>query len=152
VWALIASMYIGNVMLLILNLPLIKIFVKVIEVRPSILAASVLVLSTIGVYATNGRTFDLWFALSFGILGYLARRADFPAAPAILALVLERNMEDNFRRATTLSDGSLTIFLTRPLSVLILALCVLSLLSPYLQAWFAVRRGTKLLPLEGDDA
>ena len=140
VWALIASMYIGNVMLLILNLPLIRLFVKVIDVRPAILAASVLMLSAVGVYANNGRTFDLWLTLGFGILGYWARRADFPAAPAILALVLERSMEDNFRRATTLSDGSLTIFVTRPISAFILALCVFSLCSPYVQAWFLSRR------------
>jgi putative tricarboxylic transport membrane protein len=127
-------MYIGNVMLLVLNLPLIRLFVKLIDVRPALLVAAVLVLSTVGVYATNGRTFDLWLVLGFGVLGYLARRADFPPAPAILALVLERSMEDNFRRATTLSDGSLSIFVTRPIAVLILALCVLSLFSPYLQA------------------
>ncbi len=143
VWALIASMYIGNVMLLILNLPLIRVFVKLIEVRPALLVAAVLVLSTVGVFATNGRTFDLWLVLGFGVLGYLARRADFPAAPAILALVLERALEDNFRRATTLSDGSLTVFVTRPISVVILLLCVLSLFSPYLQAWFLARRGRR---------
>ena len=78
-----------------------------------------------------------------GVLGSLARRADFPAAPAILALVLERSMEDNFRRATTLSDGSLSIFVTRPIAVLILALCVLSLFSPYVQAWFLSRRAAR---------
>jgi putative tricarboxylic transport membrane protein len=99
VWALIASMYIGNAMLLVLNLPLIRLFVKLIDVRPAILVVAVVVLSTVGVYATNGRTFDLWLTLGFGVLGYLARRADFPAAPVILALVLERSMEDNFRRA-----------------------------------------------------
>jgi len=134
VWALIASMYIANVMLLILNLPLIKLFVKVIDVRPALLTAGVLMLSTVGVYAANNRTFDLWLMLGFGVLGYFARRHDFPAAPAILALVLERALEDNFRRATTLSDGSLSIFVTRPISALILSLCVLSLFSPYLQA------------------
>jgi putative tricarboxylic transport membrane protein len=143
VWALIASMYIGNVMLLVLNLPLIRLFVKLIDVRPAVLVAAVLVLSTVGVYAANGRTFDLWLTLGFGVLGYYARRADFPAAPAILALVLERAMEDNFRRATTLSEGSLSIFLTRPISAAILALCVLSLFSPYLQAWVLSRRNAR---------
>ena len=113
---------------------------KLIDVRPAVLVAAVLVLSTVGVYATNGRTFDLWLTLGFGALGYFARRADFPAAPLILALVLERSMEENFRRATTLSDGSLTIFLTRPISAAILALCVLSLFSPYIQSWL-LRRG-----------
>ena len=140
IWALIASMYIGNAMLLVLNLPLIRLFVKLIDVRPAVLVAAVLVLSTVGVYATNGRTFDLWLTLGFGALGYFARRADFPAAPLILALVLERSMEENFRRATTLSDGSLMIFLTRPISAAILALCVLSLFSPYIQSWL-LRRG-----------
>jgi len=142
-WGLVASMYIGNVMLLVLNLPLIRLFVKLIDVRPAVLVAAVLVLSTVGVYATNGRTFDLWLTLGFGVLGYYARRADFPAAPAILALVLERAMEDNFRRATTLSEGSLSIFLTRPISAAILALCVLSLFSPYLQAWVLSRRNAR---------
>jgi putative tricarboxylic transport membrane protein len=101
------------------------------------------VLSIVGVYANNTRTLDLWLVLGFGVLGYLARRGDFPVAPAILALVLERSMEDNFRRATTLSDGSLSVFVTRPISVLILALCVLSLFSPYIQTWFLARRNRR---------
>jgi putative tricarboxylic transport membrane protein len=108
-----------------------------------LLVAAVLVLSTVGVYAANGRAFDLWLALGFGVVGYLARQADFPAAPLILALVLERSLEDNFRRATTLSDGSLAIFFTRPISAAILVLCVLSLFSPYVQSWLLSRRSAR---------
>ncbi|BDG59464.1 tripartite tricarboxylate transporter permease [Caldinitratiruptor microaerophilus] len=140
IWAVIASMYVGNVMLLVLNLPLIRVWIQLFRIPPAVLAAMVLVLSTIGVYAVNGRVFDLWLLLLFGALGWFMRRYDFPPAPMILALVLGKSLEDNFRRAVALSDGSLRIFVSQPLAAAILALCVLSLFSPYLQARL-LRRG-----------
>lgn len=130
VWALIASMYIGNVMLLVLNLPLVSIFVKLLTVPRYILVPSVVVLSYIGVYAVNNSPFDILLMTAFGVVGYVMRRLDFPLAPVILGLVLGSLMESNLRRALTLSDGDWSAFVSSPITIVLWVVALVVLIAP----------------------
>lgn len=130
VWALIASMYIGNVMLLVLNLPLVSIFVKLLTVPRYILVPSVVVLSYIGVYAVNNSPFDILLMTAFGVVGYVMRRLDFPLAPVILGLVLGSLMETNLRRALTLSDGDWSVFVSSPITLVLWVVALVVLIAP----------------------
>jgi putative tricarboxylic transport membrane protein len=132
VWGVIASMYVGNLMLLILNIPLVGIFVQVLRLSFPVLAVLVLELSLVGVYAFNNTIFDLYIMFVFGVIGYLLKKLDFPVAPMILALVLGKIFEVSFRRSLIISDGDLTIFLTRPISLTLLLLAVLVVCYPLL--------------------
>ena len=128
VWAVIASMYIGNAMLLIQNLPLVGVFAKILDLPYAILFPLVLVFCVFGVYSLSGNTFDLWLMVIVGIMGYFMQKHDFPGVPMILALVLGREMEQAFRQSLTLSNGSLLIFLTRPVSLILLILAAVSII------------------------
>ena len=139
-WALIASMYIGNIMLLILNLPLIRVFVKMLDIRPALLFPLILVFSLIGVYGVTGSVFQVFLAIAFGVLGYLMRRYNVPAAPAVLGLVLGPGMELNFRRALALSQGDAAIFWSSDVIKVLWLLVLLSLLGPQLQVLGRRRR------------
>ncbi len=143
-WALIASMYVGNVMLLVLNLPLVGLFARLIDIRPTILFPLVLVFSIIGVYGVNRSTIDVLMLLGFGVLGYFMRRYEIPAAPVILAMVLGPGMELNFRRAMSLSNGDASIFFTGALINVLWVLALLSLFSPQIQNYVQRKRGWKL--------
>ncbi|HLL39312.1 MAG TPA: tripartite tricarboxylate transporter permease, partial [Rubrobacteraceae bacterium] len=114
VWALIASLYIGNVMLLILNLPLIKIWVKLLEISKPLLYSGILVFATLGVYSLSNSVVDLLVMYAIGILGFFMRRYDFPVGPVILGVILGPLMEAQFRRALSISQGDLSVFVTRP--------------------------------------
>lgn len=131
-WGLVASMYIGNVMLLILNLPLVGVFVRLLLVPRWVLVPSVVVLAYIAVYAATSSPFDLVAMTAFGVLGYFMRKLGYPLAPVILAVVLGPMMELNFRRALSLSDGDWQILLGSPLAVALWLLVGLSLLLPLL--------------------
>ena len=139
VWGLVDSMYIGNVMLLVLNLPLIGIFVRILYIPTGILLPLILAISAIGVYSINGNTLELYMALGFGVLGYAFRKVDIPIAPLVLALVLGANMEQSFRQAMTISGADPAIFVSSGISVtlLVLALVLVSLpvLLPRLKQW-----------------
>jgi putative tricarboxylic transport membrane protein len=124
VWALIASLYIGNVMLLVLNLPLVKIWVKLLEIPRELLYSLILVFATFGVYAISNSVADVAIMYLVGVVGFLMRRYDFPLAPLVLGLILGPLMEAQLRRALSISQGDLTIFLTRPLSLVLLLLAV----------------------------
>jgi putative tricarboxylic transport membrane protein len=115
-WGFIASMYIGNIMLLILNLPLIGLWVKVLKVPYKILFPIILVFCIIGAYGINNSTFDIYTMIVFGVLGYLMRKYEFEGAPMVLAFFLGPMFERNFRLSLLLSDGSFSIFFTRPIS------------------------------------
>ncbi len=115
-WGLIASFWVGNLLLLILNLPLIGMWVRLLSVRYKYLYPSALFFLCVGVYSTNNNLFDVWVVLVFGIVGYLFLRLRFEAAPLLLGFVLGPMMEENFRRALLLSRGDMTVFLTRPIS------------------------------------
>ncbi|WP_405484125.1 tripartite tricarboxylate transporter permease [Streptomyces sp. NBC_00009] len=132
VWTLIASLYIGNVVLLALNLPMIPLWVKILKIERPLLTAGILLFAALGVYALSQNQFDLGIALAFGILGFLMRRTGYPVAPLVLGAVLGPLTETQFRRALTLAEGDWTVFVTRPLSTAILALAALALIGPLL--------------------
>jgi putative tricarboxylic transport membrane protein len=134
VWGLIASLFIGNVMLLVLNLPLIAVWVKLLQIPAPLLYAGILVFATIGTYGITQSPVDLVLLYLVGGIGYLMRRYDFPAAPVIIGMILGPLAEQNFRQAMTISAGDWTVFFTRPLSAIILALAALALFGPKLYA------------------
>lgn len=133
VWGLIASMYIGNVILVILNLPLIGMWVQLLRIPYNLLVPIILVISAVGVYATDNDMTDVWIMVSFGVLGYLMRKLDFPPAPVVLGLVLGDLVEANLRRALTMSHGSIDIFFTRPISAVLIIIALASLFLPALR-------------------
>jgi putative tricarboxylic transport membrane protein len=128
-WGIVASMYTGNVMLLILNLPLIGIWVQVLKVPYRILFPLILLFCLIGVYSISSNTFDIHVMIGFGVLGYLMRKLGYEPAPLVLAFVLGPMMENNLRKALILSDGSFWTFVERPISLTCLLLGLALLLS-----------------------
>ncbi len=134
VWAVIASMYIGNVILLILNLPLVGLWVKLLDVPYSILFAAILGFTTLGAYAVSNSPFDIFVMLVFGFLGYAFKKLEFPIAPLVLTLILGPLMERNLRKSLEMGGGDFTILFDRPLSLAVLliaaALALLPLLRP----------------------
>ncbi|MEX2451498.1 MAG: tripartite tricarboxylate transporter permease [Rhodospirillales bacterium] len=130
VWGLIDSMYVGNVMLLILNLPLIGIFVRLLYIPGGILYPLIVAISAIGIYAVSGSQADLYVLLFFGVLGYAFEKAEIPVAPLVLALVLGDMMEQSFRQAMTISGASPIIFLESGLSLTLICMSVASLALP----------------------
>src|SRR2546426_609769 len=137
-WGLVASMYIGNVMLLILNLPLVPAFAQVLRAPVFVLYPVILGISIVGVYSASGSLFDVALLAAFGLLGYLMRRLDYPTAPLILGLVLGGAMERALRQSLMMSEGSLSILVARPISAVMLSLALLILLIPFftkVNAW-----------------
>ncbi len=126
-WGLIASMWIGNLMLIILNLPLIGIWIKLLSVPYRWLFPSIVLFCAIGVYSTNNNTFDIWMVGIFGVIGYLFIKLGTEPAPLLLGFILGPMMEEYLRRALLLSRGDWSVFLTRPLSAGLLAGAVLLL-------------------------
>lgn len=129
-WGLVASMYIGNVMLLILNLPLVPVFAQILRLPAYVLYPLILGVSIIGVYSVDQRLFDCWLVGFFGLLGYLMRRLEYPAAPLILGLVLGDLMENAVRQSLMMSKGDVSILYSRPLAAIMLILAVLVLIGP----------------------
>jgi putative tricarboxylic transport membrane protein len=130
VWGLVDSMYIGNVMLLILNLPLVPLFVRILYIPTGILLSLILAISSIGIYSINGNTLELQMALMFGVIGYIFRKIDMPLAPMVLALVLGGIMEQSFRQAMTISGADPKIFVHSGISITLLILAVVMVLLP----------------------
>lgn len=131
-WGLIASMFIGNVMLLVLNMPLVKVFAKIIETPTEYLIPLIIAISVFGVYAVQISTFDLVLLVVCGVAGYFLSKNDFPLAPLVLGLVLGPMIENNMRRALTTSNGDIMIFVTKPISAVFLVCALLWLLIPIL--------------------
>ena len=129
-WGVIVSMYIGNIMLLILNLPLITIWVQVLKVPYKILFPLILLFCLIGVYSVNNVVFDIYIMLIFGIMGYLMKKFGYEGAPLVLAFVLGPLMENNLRKSLIMSQGDFTIFLARPLAAASLIVALFLLISP----------------------
>jgi len=129
-WGLIASLYVGNAMLLVLNLPLIGLWVKILKVPYQYLFAIILLLCVIGSYITNNNPYDVIIMAIFGLIGYLMKKFSYEPAPLVLALVLGPIMERAFQRSLMISDGSFTIFFTRPISAVFLITGLLILSSP----------------------
>ena len=132
VWALIASLYIGNVMLLVLNLPLIRIWVKILAIPRALLYGAILVFATLGVYSLSNSLIDVFVMYLIGVVGFFMRRYDFPVGPMILGVILGPLMEAHFRRALQISEGDLSVFVTRPISLVILLVAAAALFLPYL--------------------
>ena len=128
-WGLVASMYLGNIMLLIINLPLIGVWVQVLKVPQWLLFPLILLFCIIGAYAINNSFFDVGVMMFFGVLGYVMRRFEYEAAPLVLAFVLGPIFEKSLRQSLKLSGGSFSIFFTRPLSATLLVLAALLLVS-----------------------
>jgi putative tricarboxylic transport membrane protein len=143
VWALIASLYVGNVMLLLLNLPLIRLWVKVLAIPRALLYAAILVFATLGVYSVGNSLVDVLIMYVIGVVGFFMRRYDFPVGPMILGVILGPLMEQQFRRALQISQGDLSVFVTRPISLVLLLLAAGALLGPQLPRLFG--RGRRIV-------
>jgi putative tricarboxylic transport membrane protein len=127
VWAVIASMYIGNVMLLVLNLPLVGMWAKICKIPFYILGPIIVFCAMVGTYSIRFQIFDVWVMLLFGVIGYLMRKLGFPIAPMVLASVLAQMLETALGQALLMSQGSPLIFFTRPISAVFMALAFLSI-------------------------
>ncbi|HEV7800754.1 MAG TPA: tripartite tricarboxylate transporter permease [Burkholderiales bacterium] len=144
VWGLIDSMYVGNVMLLILNLPLIGLFVRLLYIPAGILYPLIVSISVIGAYAINGSMVDLYLILFFGVVGYVFDKLDIPVAPLVLSLVLGGMMEQSFRQAMTISGGNPKIFVNSGITITLVVLSILSILTPFILARFKAFRNVPL--------
>jgi putative tricarboxylic transport membrane protein len=141
VWTLIASLYIANIMLVVLNLPLVGLWARILKIPTPQLYAGILVFATIGTYGISNSVVDLVILYTLGIIAMFMRRFDFPTAPVVIGMILGPMAENAMRQALTISQGDWTTFITRPVSVCILALAVIALLGPRLWGLFARRRG-----------
>jgi putative tricarboxylic transport membrane protein len=141
-WGLIASMFIGNVILLILNLPLIKVFAKIISTPAKYMLPIIIAISFFGVYAVQVNTFDLLLLVGCGIAGYFLSKNDYPLAPIILGLILGPMLENNFRRALTITNGDYMIFIERPLSFILLIIAIVWIAYPLIKNLFIRKKTT----------
>jgi TctA family transporter len=133
-WGLIASMWIGNLMLVILNLPLVGMWVKLLSVPYRVMYPAILLFCCIGAYSINNNVFDVFMTIPFAILGYIFKKLDCEPAPMLLGFVLGKLMEEYLRRAMTISRGDWTVFFTRPLSATLLVMAIILLLIVFLPA------------------
>jgi putative tricarboxylic transport membrane protein len=133
VWGFIASMYIGNVILLLLNMPLISMWVSLLRVPYNILMPGIVALSAIGVLATDNSLTDVWVMIAFGVLGYFMKKLSFPQAPLAFGFIIGPLFEKSLRQSLTMSRGSLEIFFTRPMTATLLVIALLALFAPALR-------------------
>jgi putative tricarboxylic transport membrane protein len=138
-WGVIASMYIGNIMLLVLNLPLIGLWVQLLKVPYSLLFPAILLFCLIGVYSLNNNIIEIFIMAFFGLIGYLMKKLDFEPAPFVLGFILSDMMENAFRQSMTLSDGKIWVFFNRPLSASLMIAGVIILIL-YVILWVRQRR------------
>jgi len=130
VWGVIASMYIGNIMLLVMNIACIPLFVKILKIPNALLFPLIIVFATVGVYSVDGNIFDVWMLYVFGVMGYFMKKFDMPPAPVVLSVVLGPMIERALRQSLTMSLGSYDIFFTRPISAVLLLLGLAAVLWP----------------------
>jgi putative tricarboxylic transport membrane protein len=142
VWTLIASLYVGNVLLLVLNLPLIGMWVKVLQVPKPQLYAGILIFASLGAYSLHQSVTDLLVLAGFGLLGFVMRRYGFPTAPAVIGLILGPMAETQLRRALSISQGDMSVFLTRPISAGFLAFTLLLVVAPVAFRYYRRRRSS----------
>ena len=140
-WGLIASLYIGNVMLLVLNLPLVGLWVRLLTIPRPYLYAGILVLASVGAYSVNRSVFDVGLLYAIGGAGYVMRCWEIPLAPAVIGAILGPMAEQHLRRALAAAEGSWTVFVTRPIAAGVLATAVMLALLPFvLRRWRERRR------------
>lgn len=142
VWPLIASLYIGNIMLFLINLPMIRLWVKILRIPKPFMLAGILVFGTLGIYSMSNSLVDLLLVYIIGLVGLLMRRYDFPIAPAILGVILGPLMETQFRRSLDIGGGDFSVFFTRPLTLVVLLLAALMVLLPILSKRFGRAKKT----------
>lgn len=130
VWSLIASLMIANIMLLVLNVPMVKVFVKILQVPSWILLPGVTMIAFVGIYSLTGSSFDMMLMVAFGIMGWLFRKLDIPTVPVILGILLGNAMEDNMRRAMVLSDGDWTYLFSSPIAIGLWIAAVVGFVAP----------------------
>jgi putative tricarboxylic transport membrane protein len=147
-WGVITSMYIGNVMLLVLNLPLIGMWVKVVKIPYPILAPMILLFCVIGAFSLSNNIVDVFTMVACGFLGYLFKKIDYEATPLVLAMVLSKLLENSLRQSLLLSHGSFSIFFTRPISLVLLVISFILVVYPLLPL---ARMRKKIATLESDD-
>ncbi len=142
-WGVINSMYVGNVLLLIMSIPLVGLFVRILRVRATILAPITVLITLIGVYTVNNNVFDIGLVIAFGLLGYLMKKRGFEPGPLVLAFVLGSLLESSLRRSLLLFDGNPVGFFTRPISGVLLAAFLLVLVLPLARLALASRRSAR---------
>lgn len=130
VWGLIASLLIANFVLLLMNVPMVKIFVRVLQVPPWVLLPAVTMISFVGIYSLSGSYFDLVLMVGFGVLGYFLRKLDVPTVPVIMGILLGGNMEDALRRAMVLSDGDWNFLFSTPIAIGLWIAAILGFVAP----------------------
>lgn len=148
VWAVIASMYIGNVMCLVLNLPMVGMWARIALIPFPVLGPLIIIFSIIGAYSIRFLMFDVWVALIFGIIGYLMRKLKFPLAPMVLATVLAQMLETSLSQSLVISRGSMSIFFTRPIAAVFMGLAFLSIIRGF---WVQIKYKRPEALLESDD-
>ncbi|MDO9581842.1 MAG: tripartite tricarboxylate transporter permease [Desulfomicrobium sp.] len=130
VWSLIASLLIANTMLLVLNVPMVKVFVKILQVPSWVLLPGVTMIAFVGIYSLTGSSFDMMLMVAFGVMGWLFRKLDIPTVPVILGILLGNAMEDNMRRAMVLSDGDWTYLFSSPIAIGLWIAAVVGFVAP----------------------
>jgi putative tricarboxylic transport membrane protein len=145
-WGVIASMYVGNLILLILNLPLVSLFVSVLRMPQHVLATLVLLLCLVGAYSLNNSPLDLWVLVVFGIFGYVLRKLAIDPSPLVVALVLGPLMEKTLRQALFMERGNVLAFLGRPITLTLLLLGVIALIAPPLIRWLRPAPSSRATP------
>ncbi len=145
-WGVINSMYIGNILLLIMSIPMVGIFVRILKVRPAILAPITALITMLGVYTVNNSVFDIYLVIVFGVIGYLMKKFGFDPGPMVLAFVLGTLIESSTRQSLLIFGGDPTGFVSRPISGTIFAAILAVLLVPLVRKVFRVRRGDSQPP------
>ena len=145
VWGLISSKFIGNLILLLMNLFLIPLFVMVLRIPYTILMGFIVIFASVGAFTVNNNLFDVWMMLGFGVLGYIMKKLRYPIVPLVLGLVLGRLAENSLRQALTITGGSFSIFFTRPISALFIIAAILAYLTPVIR-W--VKKGLRHYKVE----
>jgi putative tricarboxylic transport membrane protein len=130
VWSLVDALFLGNIFLFLINIYMVRVFVKVLDIPSKILYPIILVLAFIGAYIMNYAIIDFYILIIFGVIGLFMKLYDFPIAPLVLALIVGSQMEQNFRKSIVASDGSLDIFVGSPIAIVLLILTILSLIYP----------------------
>ncbi|MGJ7563424.1 tripartite tricarboxylate transporter permease [Variovorax sp. GB1R11] len=148
VWALIASLYIGNVMLLVLNLPMVGLWVKLLKIPKPQLYAGILIFATVGAYGMRQSAFDLFLLYAIGLLGVVMRRYDFPTAPVVVGMILGPLAEAQLRNAMSIGEGSAVVFFQRPMSITLVVIVVAVLVLPRLAKRMSERKLKRLAQLD----
>ncbi|WP_295987603.1 tripartite tricarboxylate transporter permease [uncultured Variovorax sp.] len=148
VWALIASLYIGNVMLLVLNLPMVGLWVKLLKIPKPQLYAGILIFATVGAYGMRQSAFDLFLLYAIGILGVVMRRFDFPTAPVVVGMILGPLAEAQLRNAMSIGEGSAAVFFQRPMSIVLIVIVVAVLVLPRLAKRMSERKLARLAQMD----